>query len=54
MDETTKEVQLCDVPPKCSSRSPVPGPLLRRYGITKVHQELLGQYYSDRFGVDYR
>ncbi|MEW5298748.1 MAG: hypothetical protein WDW38_000509 [Sanguina aurantia] len=24
------------------------------YGITKVHQELLGQYYSDRFGVDYR
>lgn len=24
------------------------------YGITKVHQELLGQYYRDRFGVDYR
>eukprot|EP00879_Flechtneria_rotunda_P005329 GHRR01005616.1.p1 GENE.GHRR01005616.1~~GHRR01005616.1.p1 ORF type:complete len:328 (+),score=105.19 GHRR01005616.1:1390-2373(+) len=24
------------------------------YGITKVHQELLGQYYHDRYGVDYR
>eukprot|EP00798_Chlamydomonas_sp_ICE-L_P007441 gene7441-581_t len=24
------------------------------YGLTKVHQELLGQYYKDRFGVDYR
>eukprot|EP00195_Chlamydomonas_chlamydogama_P007433 CAMPEP_0202903882 /NCGR_PEP_ID=MMETSP1392-20130828/26889_1 /ASSEMBLY_ACC=CAM_ASM_000868 /TAXON_ID=225041 /ORGANISM="Chlamydomonas chlamydogama, Strain SAG 11-48b" /LENGTH=329 /DNA_ID=CAMNT_0049591241 /DNA_START=391 /DNA_END=1380 /DNA_ORIENTATION=- len=24
------------------------------YGITKVHQELLGQYYRDRFNVDYR
>lgn len=24
------------------------------YGVTKVHQELLGKYYHDRFGVDYR
>lgn len=24
------------------------------YGITKVHQELLGQYYAQRYGVDYR
>lgn len=24
------------------------------YGITKVHQELLGQYYADRYHVDYR
>mmetsp|Transcript_20056 Transcript_20056/g.50872 ORF Transcript_20056/g.50872 Transcript_20056/m.50872 type:complete len:495 (-) Transcript_20056:1265-2749(-) len=24
------------------------------YGVTKVHQELLGDYYSHKFGVDYR
>ena len=24
------------------------------YGITKVHQELLGAYYAQRYGVDYR
>ncbi|KAI8470621.1 MAG: NAD(P)-binding protein [Monoraphidium minutum] len=24
------------------------------YGITKVHQELLGQYYAEKHGVDYR
>jgi threonine 3-dehydrogenase len=24
------------------------------YGVTKVHQELLGHYYAERCGVDYR
>ncbi|KAK9830555.1 hypothetical protein WJX72_012433 [[Myrmecia] bisecta] len=24
------------------------------YGVTKVHQELLGSYYNQKFGVDYR
>lgn len=37
--------------PMCTAVLPHTG---CRYGITKVHQELLGAYYRDKFGVDYR
>ena len=39
-------------------RNPTPNCTIQRpktiYGVSKVHAELLGEYYNSRFGLDFR
>ena len=41
-----------------SPRNPTPNLCIQRpktiYGVSKVHAELLGEYYNRRFGTDFR
>ena len=41
-----------------SPRNPTPNITIQRpktiYGVSKVHAELLGEYYNKRFGTDFR
>lgn len=41
-----------------SPRNPTPNITIQRprtiYGVSKVHAELLGEYYHHRFGLDFR
>ena len=41
-----------------SPRNPTPNICIQRpktiYGVSKVHAELLGEYYHSKFGLDYR
>ena len=41
-----------------SPRNPTPNICIQRpktiYGVSKVHAELLGEYYNKRFGTDFR
>ena len=41
-----------------SPRNPTPNLCVQRpktiYGVSKVHAELLGEYYHTRFGLDFR
>lgn len=41
-----------------SPRNPTPNLTIQRpktiYGVSKVHAELLGEYYQKRFGLDFR
>ena len=41
-----------------SPRNPTPNLTIQRpktiYGVSKVHAELLGEYYNRRFGTDFR
>jgi threonine 3-dehydrogenase len=41
-----------------SPRDPTPNTCIQRpktiYGVSKVHAELMGEYYHERFGLDFR
>ena len=51
------EVVWCGFGPE-SPRNPTPNLCIQRpktiYGVSKVHAELLGEYYNRRFGTDFR